>query len=48
MLSFSGVVKRYAQPEGEVTVLGGVDLSIAAGEAVALLGESGSGKSTLL
>ena len=48
MLSFSGVVKRYAQPEGEVTVLGGVDLAIAAGEAVALLGESGSGKSTLL
>ena len=48
MLSFSGVVKRYAQPEGEVTVLGGVGLSIAAGEAVALLGESGSGKSTLL
>ena len=48
MLSFRGVVKRYAQPEGEVTVLGGVDLSIAAGEAVALLGESGSGKSTLL
>ena len=48
MLSFRGVVKRYAQPEGEVTVLGGVDLAIAAGEAVALLGESGSGKSTLL
>ncbi|TVT76953.1 MAG: ABC transporter ATP-binding protein [Denitromonas halophila] len=48
MLSFSGVVKRYAQPEGEVTVLAGVDLAIAAGEAVALLGESGSGKSTLL
>ncbi|TVO57176.1 ABC transporter ATP-binding protein [Denitromonas halophila] len=48
MLSVSGVVKRYAQPEGEVTVLAGVDLSIASGEAVALLGESGSGKSTLL
>ncbi|MBT0962547.1 ABC transporter ATP-binding protein [Denitromonas iodatirespirans] len=48
MLRFDGVVKRYAQPEGEVTVLAGVDLAIAPGEAVALLGESGSGKSTLL
>ncbi len=48
MLECSAVVKRYAQPEGDITVLDGVDLNLAAGASAALLGESGSGKSTLL
>ncbi len=48
MLECSAVVKRYTQPEGEITVLDGVDLHLAAGASAALLGESGSGKSTLL
>jgi phospholipid/cholesterol/gamma-HCH transport system ATP-binding protein len=39
-----GLRKRY----GDHTVLNGVDLSIAAGETVAILGESGTGKSVLL
>jgi len=48
MLDMRGVIKRYAQPEGETAVLDGVDLALPRGQSAALLGESGSGKSTLL
>ncbi|MBB3444142.1 ABC transporter ATP-binding protein [Rhizobium sp. BK379] len=48
ILTLKGVTKSYPTAEGRVDILKGVDLDVAAGEAVALTGESGSGKSTLL
>lgn len=40
--------KTVTAPEGELTILGAVNLSIPAGSSVAITGSSGSGKSTLL
>jgi len=48
VLSVRNLTKTYHSGGERVTVLRGVDLSVAAGERVALTGESGSGKSTLL
>ncbi|MHC8309645.1 ABC transporter ATP-binding protein [Pseudomonas sp. GT1P32] len=48
MLSVQGVFKSYATPQGPLSVLQGVDLTLKPGSSLALMGESGSGKSTLL
>jgi len=48
VLNLTEVRKSYPTAEGRVEVLGGVSLSLVAGESLALTGESGSGKSTVL
>lgn len=42
------IAKRVSGPEGTLTILHELDISVHAGEAVAIVGPSGSGKSTLL
>jgi putative ABC transport system ATP-binding protein len=48
LLELRRVRKVYGARDSEVAALAGVDLSIAAGELVAVMGPSGSGKSTCM
>ena len=43
-----GLKRELSSPAGKLTILDGIDLSVAAGESIAIVGSSGAGKSTLL
>lgn len=48
VLKAENITKQVSSPEGMLTILAEVDLAIAGGETVAIVGASGAGKSTLL
>ena len=48
MLEVKGLRKDYPTPRGPLPILEGVDLGLAAGCSLCIMGPSGSGKSTLL
>lgn len=48
VLACNRLYRSFALPTGELEVLRGLDLDVAVGEVIAILGPSGSGKSTLM
>ena len=45
ILQIAGLHVRFATPDGEIHAVRGLDMSVTAGQTIALVGESGSGKS---
>ena len=48
MIEVSNISKQVTTTEGSLSILQGINLSLASGESLAIVGPSGSGKSTLL
>jgi lipoprotein-releasing system ATP-binding protein len=48
VLRLEAITRKYKEGEGQLEVFSGLDLSLRAGEIVALVGQSGAGKSSLL
>ena len=48
VLRLESITRRYREGEGQLEVFNGLNLSLRAGEIVALVGQSGAGKSSLL
>ena len=48
LIDLRGVVKTFVTDAGDFTALKGINMTIAEGEFVAVIGKSGSGKSTLI
>ena len=48
LLNAQKITKSYPQTDTPLNILSGVDLTVSAGERIAIMGPSGSGKTTLL
>lgn len=48
LISASGLDKSVIGPDGEIRILDAVEMTVNAGESIAIVGASGSGKTTLL
>lgn len=48
LLEVDNLSKEYPTPQGSLSILSGLSLSLSRGDAVSIMGPSGSGKSTLL